>query len=261
MVIHRVVQNYWKQAALITIVVSCASGGRDDPTIDLGSEAGGDDSWGAVAKASLSDAGGGADAQPEMPLNPSHITLRIPKVPEVSITLLGGAKFPFPHEIMEEADHLVITLYMPQGEVKDISLRPLDENGELLGKPINLTAEVFAKMGTNALQADESHAIFSFEDDAQCPLRMGENWLQGPVTSEFIDGEDRDVMHGVFVTDVDQTCRVSWQGAQKVYAFVNGPPVCHTQPFDISVEAGQALGIYPVVTPEMEGVKIILQSP
>lgn len=261
MAVHKVVQNYWKQVALVSIVVSCSSGGPRDPIVDLGSESGGDDNWGAVAKATLNDAGGGGQTESAMPVNPSHIAIRIPKVPEVNVTLLGGAKFPYPHEVVEDGDHLVIILFIPQGEVEDISLRPLDENGELLGNPINLTAEVVAKMGTNTLEPNGTHTIFSFEDDAQCPLKLGENWLQGPVTSEFIDGQDRSVMHGVFITDVDQTCRVSWQGAEKVYSFIDGPPVCHTQPFDISVEAGQALGLYPEVNPGTEAIKIILESP
>lgn len=257
----KMVRSYWKQAAVVSIVVSCSNGSPDDPIVNLGTEAGGDDNWGAVANAKLPDAGGGADAQPRMPENPSHISLRIPKVPKVKVTLLGGADFPYPHEIAEEGDDLIVTLYIPQGEVEDISLSLLDESSKPLGNPINLTAEVVAKMGTNKVQADGSHTIFTFEDGAQCSLDMGENWLQGPVTKEYIDGQERDVMHGIFESDVDQVCRVQWQGAQKVYAFLDGPPVCYTKPFDIHLEAGQTLGLYPEVAPETEAVQITLESP
>lgn len=258
MVVHKVVKNYWKHAAIVTIVVSCSNGGRTDPTIDLATEAGGDDNWGAVAHAAVPDAGGGAAALPAMPENPSHITVRIPKVPEVNVTLLGGANFPYPYEVIEKSDCMIVTLYLPQGKVEDISVRPLDETGELLGEAVNVTVEPEAKLGTNQLDLGSSHTIISFEDDAQCALNTGENWLQGPVTSEFIDGEDREVMQGIFVTDVDQTCRVSWQGAEKVYAFLDSEPVCHSEPFDINMKAGQALGLYPVVSPEVEAVKINL---
>ena len=261
MIVRKAVDLYWKQAALVMIVVSCSQGGPDDPTIKLGTETGGDSDWGAVAKASVNDAGGGANAQPDMPMNPSHITIRIPKVPDVNVTLLGGAPCPYPFEVAEENDHLVVTLYVPQGEVQDISVRPLDEAGKLLGEAVNVTVEPDAKLGTNALELGGSHTIISFEDDAQCPMQMGDNTLDGPVTTEYIDGEDREVIQGLYVTDVDRVCRVSWQGAEKVYSFLNSEPVCHTEPFDIELEAGQALGLYPVILPEAESVKIHLESP
>jgi len=257
------------RATVITIAVSCSvPAEHTGKVVDLGSEppSSGDRPFEGVAHAApattLSDASIKDAATPTMPENPSHISLRLPKVPQVLVTQLGGAAYPYPYTLTEMADCMILTLYLQQGERVELEMKAMAADGKPLSDSVRFTVEPIAKLGTNELSsATEGPLIFS--NKYERPVAWGETFLQGPTSNEFIDGDgtEHEVMQGIFAPEADTLCEVSWVGCGTVYSFLDDTPVPRTEPFVISVKAGQKLGLYPVVNQNVEVVRFNLHEP
>lgn len=256
------------RAAAIWIVVSCtAPVAETDRTIDLGSDPPPPESrpFEGVAKATpivMPDASANEVEPPVMPENQSHISLRLDKVPAVLVTELGGGAYPDPYTVTQEEDSTVLTLYLRQGVRAELEMRAVDAEGNPLGDAVRFIVDPIAKIGTNNLSsAIDAPLIFSDKYERQ--LAMGETFLIGPVSTEFIDGEtdEHEVMQGIFVPETDTVCEISWAGCGTVFSFLNGPPVPRTEPFIVSLKAGQKLGLYPVVDSAVEEVRFSLHEP
>lgn len=254
--------------AAIVIVVSCTGRVEPDRTIDLGSNPppSVDRPWGSVAYAAQSDASvkdtSEENPTPSMPENPSHISLRFPKAPQVLVTLLSQQAYPYPYTVVEEEDCTAVTLYLPQGIGMEIAVTSVDGEGRPLSEPVRLTVEPEAKLGTRKLSLDDtSGTVIHFSGGAQNALRLGECCLQGPVTEEFVGGAMREIMQGVFEAQEDGLCEVSWFGCDELYSFLDGPPILRTEPFIVSLRKGQKLGLYPVINPDVEAVNMNLRDP
>jgi hypothetical protein len=273
MVIRKgVLRNGHVRAAAVLIVVSCSTGpsGRNDQTLEYTAPSA-EKPYGGVAHAAIPDASVEAGADVAMPENPSHISIRLPKVPEVEVVLLSGQAYPYPYTVRDEGDETVVTLYLPQGSEMSIKAVGVEEVGrdsdgtpiyQELGPEVTFTVEPEAKLGTNELEFGGSHTTIVFSGNAQSQLKVGPNYLQGPVTDEFVDGEMRQVVQGVFEAPRDMSCQIDWAGCEMVYSFLDGPPQCHTGPFSLELKAGQRLGLYPVVGgSDFEAVRLDLLDP
>lgn len=183
-----------------------------------------------------------------MPDDPSHVSLSFPKVaPGLRVALLSGNKLPYEHRVSDNGKELTLTLYIPKGEELSIAVSPADEHGVVVGEPDYFVLRPGAKLGTHEAELDESPLVISFQTGAETVLDLGDNVLDKQSTLEFMDGETRDVMHGVFRAERDLTCHVTWGGAQKLYSILNGPPECRHEPFQVRMRQGQTLGLYPVI--------------
>lgn len=256
--------NGWHAAAVvITLGLSCSPGADTNPTRRIGGIGGGS-SYGNIAHAAEPDAGDGSGvggaSQPVMPDNPSHISLRFPKVPKVLVTLNSGEEFPYYYEVAEEGDNTVVTLYLPQGAQMGIAVAAIDGDGKPVAEPVLLTVEPEAKLGTETLVFGATPPVVVFTGKYQNQLVLGDNFLQGPISSEFICAKTREIMQGIYMAEHDHVCRVDWTGSESLFAFLDGPPVCHKDPFEVTLKAGQKLGLYPVFG-GTEGVGIRLEDP
>lgn len=270
-------------AVAVVIVVACSantpSEKEDGQAIDLNSDPPPPtENWGNVAHAATVDAGEvdtGEDETPPppseaiMPPNPSHISVRLPKVPKVEVRALNNQPYPYPYTVTEEEDATVVTLYLPQSGNTGIRAKPVQQVGvdssgepvyEQVAPEISFSVEPEAKLGTNELCFGGSHTTINFSGNAQNVLQLGENTVQGPVTDEFIGGQMQSVLQGVFEAPQDMVCNVDWVGCERVYSFLDGPPECRTGPFQVRLRAGQKLGVYPVTEEGSEPIRIILDA-
>lgn len=259
-----------KKAGIALIVVSCTSGHgeRVDQISDMGSDPPADTedtSWSRIAYAAPPPRDAGSDSSTDaggtnMPLNPSHITIVFPRTsPTVVVALLGNADADFAYRVRYTAEEVYVTLFLPQGSERYIEVTPADEEGNPIGASATFSVQPRAKLGTNVFQFGGSTVGFIFTDSAQRAVEEGPMTLNGPVTEEYIDGEMRQVMQGVYDVFEDHTCRINFSGTDAVYVFGSGDPIRLTGPSDIPAKAGQCIGIYPVIQPGCEAVELDIE--
>ena len=239
----------------VMIVVNCS--GPQPETRQYGATK--DNDFGVAHAATVPDASQSSKA-PVMPENPSHISLRPPKAPEVLVTLSSGKAYPYPYTVVEEDDCMVVTLYLPLGVAIKLDVSPLDTEGKVVGDPICIEIEPNAKLGTTELKLDGSDPPIHFSPGAQQTLQWGDTLLTGPVTNEFVCGAMHKVKHGVLPVEEDTLCVVRWEGCTTVFSFLDEEPVERTEPFVVSLRKGQTFGVYPKLDEGADAVRVSLQN-
>ncbi len=229
----------------MAIIVSCSG----QPEQETGQRDGPGGSDGNVAHASEPDAGdesgvGGA-SQPVMPDNPSHISFRFQRVPNVQVDYLSVDSYP--HEVTEEGDKTIVTIFPPQGVTISVTFSPMGKDDKPAGEPITVTVEAEAKLGTYDLQFGETNQAIKFGDGVQTVLHAGENAIDRPSSEEYIAGSTSPVTHNVYKAEYDQVCHVAWTGTDEMRSFHYGSTQCHMEPVDFYLKKGQELGLYLVL--------------
>lgn len=241
----------------VAIMLSC-SGQPESETKRFGGPGGSDSNVAHAAKPDAGDGSGvGGTSQAVMPDNPAHISFRFQRVPKVLVNYLSVHTYP--HEVTEEGDKTVVTIFPPQGVTISVTFSPMDEDGKPDGDPITITVNPEAKLGTYDLQFGETDQGVGFSDGVQTVLQAGENVLSSPSSEEFIGGTSSPVLHSVYKAKYDQVCHVAWIGTEELRSFHNGPAQCHMEPFTVSLKAGEEAGFYPVTGPSSESVNIFLE--
>ena len=280
-------------AAAAIAAASCASGSQDDGDQTIRHSAPPVESAGmgeaqaaaaepAPAVTSQADAGLEAAADHVMPPDPAHISFQIAKVDDVRVLQSSGEEYPAHlKRVTQTPDATVVTLIVQrtqsaeeQGieftfqELRQVStsqsgqpvLQVLEGGEHQVGFSIAARPQLATE---ERLTLGASFSEFNFGDGAQKVLELGENSLTGPVTEEFLDGEMRLVMQGVFTAPEDMTCSLSFIGCERAYIWLDGRMECQTGPCQIRLRAGQRLGVFPVVGApgaEAEAVELDLQA-
>ena len=204
-----------------------------------------------------------ADGLP-MPENAAHITIRVPKVAnKVVVGMMSGAECPFPHMVVEEEDHFMVTLFIPRNQPLGLLISTVGQNHEPIGEAtrLSLVAEVSLGTATVELGAQDVQYNFKAEEGAARFNEDGRATLE-VVTTEFVDGETREVMRAPdYVALVDGSHWVEWNGAETLYSFADGPPVAHTEPFELELRAGQEPGLWAAGCSGPVSLHVVAPSP
>jgi hypothetical protein len=263
-------------AAAAIAAASCASGSQEDGNQTVRHSDPPVESAGMnEAHAATAEPAPAVTSQPDasveetevvMPDDPAHVSFEIARVDDVRVLQSNGQEYPA-HltRVTQKQDTTVVTLIVPRAQSAEESppeftLQELRQVGtDQSGQPVLQVSEgrehrVRFSITARSLVATEKRLRFGakypefyFGDGAQKVLELGENSLTGPVVEEFLDGEMRLVVEGIFTAPENVTCHVELFGCERAYVWLNGRMECRTGPFEARLCAGQKMGIYPVV--------------